>query len=165
MSETTTHPLTDTVEKAVGNLRHYWLHNRDNRFWNGESRGVHRGWAEEDITRIFHTLGTEQHFKLQVTAGEKALQLFSFGSNAYDFLTIDRHFGDDYDLQPGQTMDIQHLHPDIGNDLYHGNVRALYLGGRVLHTPSIYVAETLTLGGGLNIVPIDTEETHDWRKK
>lgn len=117
--------------------------------------------AEDSLVEAYYALGIEHahKYKIQLTAGEKAVHLFVFSSNAYDFLTVDRHFGDDYDLLPGDSLDLVQMHENVGNDLYHGRVLALYMG-HTLFAHSVGIAETLSLGGSLAIVPAEAEETY-----
>ncbi len=161
MSEAALEQLSQDIERATSSLRYWWQRNDSNRFWDDEAVGWERQTAEDILVQAHNEVGREH--KIQLVAGEKAVQLFSFGTNAYDFLTIDRHLGDAYDLQPGESMDLVHVHEQIGNYIYHGNLHALYMG-HVLHTHSIAIAETLSLGGGLAITAQDTEETYSFRR-
>lgn len=157
MSETTSHPLDSRLDDASERLRYWWRHNQDNQFWDREAQGFERRIAEAILAETYHKVGREH--KIQLTAGEKAVQLFSFSKNPYDFLVIDAAPGDNSDLQPGESMDLIHLHQGLRNSLYHGEIPALYMG-HVFHTHSIAMAQTLSLGGNLAVVPEDQDETH-----
>jgi len=156
MTETLPAYTTTNLDEASIALKVWWRLNGGEHLSRHEQQPRERAMAERIIKSTFYAIGREH--KLQLTAGQTAVRLFSFGKDSYDFLTIDRRFGDDYDLQPGQTMDLTRMREDLPNSLYHPHP-ALYLG-QTLHTHSIAIAETLTEGGSIAIVPADVEQTY-----
>lgn len=70
-----------------------------------------------------------------------------------------RSVDEDNNLQPGQSMDLVHFRTGISNEFAHGSLTAVYTG-HLFQTHSIAIAETLTLGGKLQLVPGTAEDTH-----
>lgn len=153
--------LNQDLTYVTDSLKYWWRINGEDQFRDTERSGWDRWSAEQALLKMHGELDRE--LKIQLTAGEKAVELFSFDTDSYDFMTINRRFGARYDLRPNETLDLVHMRPQLSNTLSHGQLRTLY-AGHTLHAHGIGIAEALSVGGELTVVPADTEETHSLGK-
>lgn len=156
---TTGHPLESRLQDASTDLRKWWHANSGIDFLAGEEErsSLLRSNAQEILRHTYLHIDRISQ-KIQLTAGEKAVQLFNFESEPRGVMKI-RSVDEGDTLQPGQTMDLAHFRSGISNELAHGSLTAVYMG-HVYQTHSIAMAETLALGGKLQLVPGTAEDTH-----
>lgn len=153
------HPLESQLDRASTYLRDWWRANDTVDLLNGgQERSPYERSLGQEILRQVYLHIDQRSRKIQLTAGEKAVQLFSFESGLHGSMDI-RAVEEEYNLQPGQAMDLAHFRSGIRNKPYHGDLPAVYMG-RVFQTHSIAIAETLAQGGSLDLVSGSAEDTH-----
>lgn len=144
------------LNDASADLKFWWRQNRGNpTFFAGEDAYGYRKHAEDELFELHDTLDFEH--KIQLSAGEKAIQLYMFGS-LHGFLDVKPAL-DEYALQPGETIDLttmRKVKDYPGRPTQH----SVLFAGQVFYAPSLSIAETLVEGGSLQIVSRGTEETH-----
>lgn len=154
-----TTPNFERLQDISADLR-FWQRQNQGNPWliGGENSFGYRAHAEKELLSLEFDLALEREQKIQLVAGAKAVELFSFTGNPYDFIEIKPAF-DDQNLQPGDAMDLTRSYEGVTWDGQPGNKPALYMG-RVLFAHSMAVADTLSAGGSLQLVAEDAEDTH-----
>lgn len=155
MGEIVTHPLTVELEKTAQYLGYWWRANqREFQFWDFERRVDNRNTAQVALRSVYYNLDNDH--KIQLTGGEKPVELFSFSSaRDYRGTSID-HL--DW-LRSGEALDFRHIHEHVRVGRLRTTV--LYLGG-IGCVNTMGIAESLAHGGKLEIVGQDVPETYDW---
>lgn len=144
------------LSDASADLKFWWRQNRGNpTFFAGERAYGYRKQAEDELYELHDKLDFEQ--KIQLSAGEKAIQLYTFNS-LHGFLDVEPA-REEHALQPGETIDLTAMRKITD---YPGRLTQypVLFAGQVFYAPSLSIAESLVEGGSLQIVSRDTEETH-----
>lgn len=144
------------LNDASADLKFWWRQNRGNpTFFAGERAYGYRKQAEDELYELHDTLDFEH--KIQLNAGEKAIQLYTFNS-LHGYLDVEPA-REEHALQPGETLDLtamQKVKEYPGRPTQY----PVLFAGQVFYAPSLSIAESLVEGGSLQIVSRDTEETH-----